>query len=104
MNNLKNMVAALVMVMVMSAGTVFAGDGIIIGSRDGIIIGTRAERQTSTAKTSTCTSSPTNGGIVIGSAVAGFTGIVIGTFTGIVIGSAVGAGSTTTNCGIIIGT
>ncbi len=100
MKNFKNMVAAFLMVAVMSVGSAFAadGDGIIIGSRDGLLISDRAEGNTKAGNP--CTSSTkTNSGIIIGSAV----GIIIGSFTGIIIGSAVDAGTPTTNCGIIIG-
>jgi hypothetical protein len=97
MKNLKNMVAAWLMVAVMSVATVFAGDGIIVGSRtaessdpcttestesrDGIIVGSRD-------------------GIIVGSIVA-TTGIIVGSFTGIIVGSVVDDDNDT--CGIIVG-
>jgi len=103
MKNFKNMVAAVLIASVLSVSSVFATDGIIIGSRDGIIIGSKAERTTKSGNPCSTKTGKSNSGIIIGSAIAGFTGIIIGSFTGIIIGSAVGTGNTNTNCGIIIG-
>lgn len=84
MKNMRNIVAAIVMVTILSVSTTFA-DGIIIGGKDGIIIGGKSGQTTKTQPS--C--SETKFGVVstiTGIIIGGFTGIIIGGRDGIIIG------------------
>lgn len=76
MGYLKTTVATFATVAVLSVGTAFAGDGIIVGNRDGIIVGNKAEANTKCSAT-------TNTGIIVGNVV----GILVSGLTGIIVGN-----------------
>lgn len=89
MRNLKNTVAALTMIAVLTFGTTFANAGIIIAGFN----------EKSTTKQEPCREpgeTKERGGIII----AGITGIIIAGLTGIIIAGA--ADTPQENCGIII--
>jgi len=92
MKTIKNILATLVVVTVLSASTTFA-DGILVAGRD--------EQPTKGGACST--KSTKHSGILaagVGILVAGFTGILVSDFTGILVAGA--TGNTNTNCGILI--
>jgi hypothetical protein len=78
MKNMRNIVAAIVMVTILSVSTTFA-DGVVVGGKSGVVVGGKTQTGCSETKfgvVSTIT------GIIIG----GFTGIIIGGRDGIIIG------------------
>jgi hypothetical protein len=79
---MKNTLATLTLIAVMTFGTTFANAGIIVGGL--------------TSGDEPCTEK-SNVGIIVG----GFTGIIVGGFTGIIVGGAQADG--TEVCGIIVG-
>lgn len=97
MKNMRNIVAAIVMVTVLSVST-FA-EGIVVAGKDGIVVAGRAEQR---QKTSSCSGTTRESGIVVagGILVAGLTGIVVAGFTGIVVAGSADTGNT--NCGIVV--
>lgn len=80
MNNLRNIVAALVMVSTLAVGTTFAGDGILVSNRDGILVSNRAD-----TKQPCKASTKVNAGILVSNIV----GILVSNFTGILVSNAV---------------
>ncbi len=83
MKNLRNIVAALVMVATLAVGTTFA-DGVVIGGKDGVVIGGKAG-QTTKAQTGCSDTKLGFVSMVVGVVIGGFTGVVIGGRDGIII-------------------
>ncbi|MCC6328080.1 MAG: hypothetical protein IT174_06170 [Acidobacteria bacterium] len=81
MKNIKNIVAAFLIVTFLSVST-FAGDGILVTGRDGILVTGVA------AEPTPCTASAVDGILVTGRdgiLVTGFAGILVTGFTGILV-------------------
>ena len=100
MKNIKNIVAAILVVATLSVSTVFAGDGIIVGNRDGIIVGNAAGTP--------CTGDGgiivgNRDGIIVGNVVAALGGIIVGNFAGgIIVGNVVATDGGTCRDGMLI--
>ncbi len=83
MKNLKNLVAAFLMVTFLAVGTTFAGDGILVSNRDGILVSNRTERSTKQPCRAT---TKFDAGILVSNIV----GILVSNFTGILVSNSVG--------------
>ena len=90
MKNLRNLMNAVTLMLVLVIGAVSANAGILLSDRS--------------VKSDPCsTDTKVDSGIIVAGAtgiiVAGFTGIIVAGFTGIIVA---GKGEETTNCGIIV--
>jgi len=107
MKNIKNIVAAILVVATLSVSTVFA-DGIIVGNRDGIIVGNRDGIIVGNAAGTPCTGDGgiivgNRDGIIVGNVVAALGGIIVGNFAGgIIVGNVVATDGGTCRDGMLI--
>ncbi len=101
MKNMKNIVAAFLLVATFSVSTVFAGDGIIVGNRDGIIVGNAADTNPCAGRDGIIVGN--RDGIIVGNVATVLTGIIVGNFAGgIIVGNAAETPSGTCRNGFLI--
>lgn len=84
MKNLRNLMNAVTLMVVLVMGAVSANAGILL-----------SDRKVNTNTDPCSTDTKVDSGIIV----AGFTGIIVAGFTGIIVA---GKGEETTNCGIIV--
>lgn len=94
MKNIKNLLAAATLIVVLLVGTSFAGTGLYVSDANG-----GSNTNSCTEKTSNNTSKESYYNSLTEIVVQGVVGIVVKGVTGIVVR---GAGQTQTNCGILM--